>query len=192
MQESVTTRLYLMAPPLSALDDSALSEALTGEVACLLVDVSGFVEAEAEALERMIAIADAAECPLVAGGEEALVLDLSKRFALDGVHLSGPPKQVGWVRKQLGEQAIVGYDAGVSRHDALVAAEGGAEYVMLGPVADLDPELLAWWQSVIETPVIASGLTTPESVQSVKGVVDFVCLRADTAAEVAALNAALA
>jgi len=153
-QDTVATQLYLTAPDFADLDEAVLSAVLAEGVACLMVDVSAFVEKDAGALERMIAVAGAAECPLVAGGDDAIALDLAKRFSLDGVHLIGGPKQIEWARKQIGTGSIVGYGAGVSRHDAMIAAEGGADYVMLGPVDDLDSELLAWWQAVIETPLV--------------------------------------
>ena len=107
IQEPVDTQLYLTAPAFDAYDEGVLSAVLAEGVACLLADVSHFVEAHAEALERMIAIADAAECPLVVGGDDSVALDLAKRFALDGVHLVGGPKQIGWARKQIGTGSIV-------------------------------------------------------------------------------------
>ena len=171
IQEPVDTQLYLTAPAFDAYDEGVLSAVLAEGVACLLADVSHFVEAHAEALERMIALADAAECPLVVGGDDSVALDLAKRFALDGVHLMGGPKQIEWARKQIGTDSIVGYGAGVSRHDAMIAAEGGADYVMLGPVAELDPELLKWWQAVIETPLVVDCVS--DDLQTVAGVADF-------------------
>jgi len=170
-QEPVETQLYLTAPDFAALDEGVLSAVLAEGVACLMVDVSRFVEAETDALERMIGVAAAAECPLVAGGDDAVALDLAKRFALDGVHLVGGPKQIEWARKQIGSGSIVGYGAGVSRHDAMIAAEGGADYVMLGPVAELEPELLTWWQAVIETPLVVDCCS--DDPQTVSGVADF-------------------
>ena len=83
----------------------------------------------------------------------------------------GGPKQIEWARKQIGTDSIVGYGAGVSRHDAMIAAEGGADYVMLGPVAELDPELLKWWQAVIETPLVVDCVS--DDLQTVAGVADF-------------------
>lgn len=171
LEEPVATQLYLTAPALSAFDEAALKAVLAEGVACLMVDVSSFVEGQTDALERMIAVCDAAECPLVAGGEDAMALDLAKRFALDGVHLSGGAKQIDWARKQIGTDSIVGYDAGTSRDDAMTAAEGGADYVMLGPLAQLDPELAAWWQAVIETPLV---IDAGDDIKAAAGTADFI------------------
>jgi len=100
-----------------------------------------------------------------------MALDLAKRFALDGVHLSGGAKQIDWARKQIGTDSIVGYDAGTSRDDAMTAAEGGADYVMLGPLAQLDPELPAWWQAVIETPLV---IDAGDDIKAAAGTADFI------------------
>jgi len=170
IQDPVKTQLYLTAPPLAQFKGDILAGVLAEGVACLMVDIAGFVEGDAEALERMIAVADAAECPLVAAGDDTLALELARRFALDGVHLSNGPKQIDWARKQLGENAIVGYGAGASRHDALIAAEGGADYVMLGPLDALEPDLLVWWQAVIETPLVVE---SDAFLDGIAGVADF-------------------
>ena len=171
IQEPVETQLYLTAPAFDALDEGVLAAVLAEGVACLLADVSNFVEADADPLERMIGLADAAGCPLLVGGDDTTALDLAKRFAIDGVHLVGGPKQIEWARKQIGTDSIVGYGAGASRHDAMIAAEGGADYIMLGPVAELDPELLKWWQAVIETPLVVDCVS--DNLQTVSGVADF-------------------
>jgi len=170
IQDPVETQLYLTAPPLAQFRGDTLARVLAEGVACLMVDIPNFVESSAGALEQMIAVADKAECPLVASGDDALALELARRFSLDGVHLTNGPKQIDWARKQLGENAIVGYGAGTSRHDALIAAEGGADYAMLGPLEALEPDLLVWWQAVIETPLVVE---TRTSLDGITGVADF-------------------
>lgn len=170
VQDTVQTQLYLTAPALADFDRAVLADVLAEGVACLMLDVSAFVEGETDALEQMIGVADAAECPLVVGGDDGIALELAKRFAVDGVHLTGGPKQIEWARKQIGQDRIVGYAAGTSRHDAMVAAEGGADYVMLGPVDELDEGLLKWWQSVIETPLVVD---SGNSLEDVAGIADF-------------------
>lgn len=174
LEEPVETRLYLSLPSPDFMQDAALAEALAAGVASVSVDVSDFVEAQAQALERMQAVADRAECPLIAAATDAAqALEIAKRFSLDGVHLSGAPKQVAWARRQIGADAIVGFGAGLSRQDGLIAAENGADYVMFAPLADVEPDLLVWWQAVIETPVIAGGIATTEELAAIKGIVDF-------------------
>ncbi len=170
IKEAIETQLYLAAPALDALDEAVLTAVLAEGVACLMVDVASFTEAQTDALEQMIAVCDRAECPLVAAGDDAIALDAAKRFALDGVHLTGGPKQIEWARKQIGQDKIVGYGAGTSRHDGLIAAEGGADYVMFGPLSELELELIAWWQAVIETPLVVD---SENSLEGVVGIADF-------------------
>lgn len=55
---------------------------------------------------------------------------------------------------------MVGAGCGTSRHDALVLAELGADYVAFGAEPGNDgsediTELVAWWQEVCEPPVVA-------------------------------------
>ncbi len=193
IQDPVSTQLYLSAPCPDALDYTVLSAALSEGVACLMTDISGFIEAGAEALQQMFAIADAAGCPLVAGGDDILAITLAKRFDLDGVHLTTNPETVTYARKQLGDDAIIGYGAGTSQRNALLAAENGADYVMFGPLEELEQDLLVWWQAVIETPLVVG---CGENIQNVKGIADFamvsqVFTRADPAAFVRTLNAQL-
>ena len=182
LEDPVETRLYLSAPPLTSADAEALAAMLATGIACLGVDIAGFLDGEAEALERVIGIADEAGCALVVGGDDAIALDLAGRFAIDGVHLNGPAVRVADARKRLGTDTIIGYDAGLSRTDALIAAEAGADYVMLSPVADLESDLAEWWQAVIETPLVLGGIATLEQIDGVKGIADFAMIAPDYAA----------
>ena len=67
----------------------------------------------------------------------ALVIDthiqLVERLGLDGVHLNDGARSVKKVRKELGDEAIVGSFCGNSRHDGMTAGELGVDYVAFGP-----------------------------------------------------------
>lgn len=92
-------------------------------------------------------------------------MQLVERLGLDGVHLTDAARSVRQVRKDLGEDAIVGTFCGTSSHDGMTAGELGADYVSFGPVgqtalgdgqtAPLD--LFEWWSQMIEVPVVAEG-----------------------------------
>jgi thiamine-phosphate pyrophosphorylase len=80
--------------------------------------------------------------------------------------LSGP-QTLAAARRRLGDEAIVGVgvgvDSGTSRHDAITAAEGGADYVAFGaPGAAADPELIGWWQEIMTLPCVVFGAAGPE------------------------------
>ncbi|MCL4140702.1 UNVERIFIED_CONTAM: hypothetical protein GTU68_007297 [Idotea baltica] len=115
----------------------------------------------------------------------ALVIDshilMVERLGLDGVHLQDSARSVGKVRKDLGEDAIVGAYCHTSRHDGMTAGELGADYVSFGP-AGLSPlgdgrqaglELFEWWSTMIEVPVVAEGALTPDLIRSLAAHTDF-------------------
>ncbi len=115
----------------------------------------------------------------------AIVIDrhvlMVERLGLDGVHLTDGAKSVRKVRKDLGADAIVGAYCGVTRHEGMNAAEGGADYVAFGPLgatplgdgAVVDFDLFQWWSDVIEVPVIAEGALTADLVAQFGPVTDF-------------------
>jgi thiamine-phosphate pyrophosphorylase len=80
----------------------------------------------------------------------------------DGVHLTDPGR-VAEIRKKLDgrphERLILGADVGLSRHDAMVAGEDGADYVAFGErgrsADDAVVELVCWWREVTVMPCLA-------------------------------------
>jgi thiamine-phosphate pyrophosphorylase len=118
----------------------------------------------------------------------AIVIDshiaLAERHGLDGVHLPDGARNVRAARKTLGADAIVGSFCGASRHDGMNAGEAGADYVAFGPVAGAglgdgtlaERDLFAWWSEMIEVPVVAEGGFSPEVVETLAPVADFIAL----------------
>lgn len=115
----------------------------------------------------------------------ALVIDshvmMVERLGLDGVHLQDAARSVKKVRKDLGEDAIVGTFCGNSSHDGMTAGELGADYVSFGPVgqtplgsgqqAGLD--LFEWWSMMIEVPVVAEGALDIDLIRTLTPHTDF-------------------
>ena len=103
------------------------------------------------------------------------------RLGLDGVHLTDGARQVRYVRKELGADAVIGAFCGVTRHEGMNAGEAGADYISFGPVgatplgngASVDFDLFEWWSAVIEVPVIAEGALTTALVEKFGPVTDF-------------------
>ncbi|SEN26196.1 thiamine-phosphate pyrophosphorylase [Loktanella fryxellensis] len=118
----------------------------------------------------------------------ALVIErhvaLVARHGLDGVHLLDGARSVRAVRKDLGEDAIIGTFCGQSRHDGMTAGELNADYVSFGPVGEtaLDDgsratlDLFDWWSQMIEVPVVAEGALDVELIRVVSPHVDFFAL----------------
>lgn len=101
---------------------------------------------------------------------------LAKSISADGVHLTWheePLASYEAARKILGKDAIVGADAGHSRHDAMELGESGADYVAFSIPPGMAPEIAAhrqlelveWWAEVFEIPVVGFGVETPDEVE---------------------------
>lgn len=95
---------------------------------------------------------------------------LAKRLGADGVHLGqddGDPREA---REVLGPSAQIGVTCHDSRHLAMEAGEGSADYVAFGAFYPTmtkevqhqpDPSILSWWATMFEIPSVAIGGITP-------------------------------
>ena len=170
-------RLYLVAP--ADVDVRALAPALTaGDVAAVLLALPA--ADERTLLNRVKEIASP-----VQQHDIALLLDgradLVARAGADGAHLTG----IEAVKDALAAfkpARIVGAGGLASRHDAMVAAESGADYVMFGepdragkrPSFEAIQERVAWWVEVFEIPCVAYAASLAEV--GLLGAAEFVAL----------------
>ena len=171
-------RLYLQIPvPLTAKLDAQLSQALT-EVApaCVLICDNGtpLETSSADALIDRIQEAGAA-CLLENGIEAAADL------GTDGVQIDADPGLYGRAREALGESANIGVSCGLRRHEAMLLAEAGADYVAFGD-SSAGPrdfkalsELIAWWSEIFVVPSVAFNVAdVTEAEQLTQLGVDFI------------------
>ncbi len=101
-------------------------------------------------------------------GPAALVendAELAERLGADGLHLTNlalPGETITGARGRLGDRAVIGAHAVLSRHQGMVCGEAGADYVSfdrrapaddheIGPIADI----VRWWADLIEIPCVA-------------------------------------
>lgn len=117
----------------------------------------------AEPLRRICADADVA---FIVNDSIAL----ARRVGADGVHLGQSDGDPCEARSVLGPGAQIGVTCHGSRHLAMEAGEGGADYVAFGAFYPTttkatahiaDPVLLSWWSTVFEIPCVAIGGITP-------------------------------
>jgi len=108
-------------------------------------------------------------------------LQLVERLGLDGVHLTDGSKSVRSVRKDLGDDAIIGAYCRQSSHDGMTAGELGADYVAFGPVGNsalgdgeqAEKDLFQWWSEMIEVPVVAEGALDLDLIKDLAPFTDF-------------------
>lgn len=176
-------RLYLVTPTID--DAGAQARALTlalgaGDVAAVLLRLRP--AGERDLINQIKVIA-----PLVQGQNAALLLnghaDIAARAGADGAHLTGF-EAFSEARGGLQPARIAGVGSLETRHDAMLAAEAGADYVMFGePDADGHRptlagivERVAWWSEVFEIPCVGYAADLEEVTTLVSAGADFVAL----------------
>ena len=163
--------LYLISP-LNVGGDfpTRLERALdAGEVAAFQFRVKDIDPHEAARLaEPLQAICAARDVAFIVNDS----ISLAKRLGADGVHLGQGDGEIAEARRELGPQAEIGVTCHDSRHLALEAGEGGADYVAFGaffPTSTKEVKhqaelaTLEWWQALFEIPCVAIGGITPEN-----------------------------
>ncbi len=174
------TRLYLITPPriddLDAFEADLMSALEGGDVACLQIrlkeadNVTPDAEATRRLGERIIAKVQDLDIAVLINDRA----DLAAELGADGVHIGQSDMSFKDAKKWVGEHGIVGVTCHDSRHLAMLAGEQGADYVAFGafyPTATkdaptkADPELLTWWQEMMELPCVAIGGITPDNAE---------------------------
>jgi thiamine-phosphate pyrophosphorylase len=177
-------RLYLVT---DIVDDGLVlapgfTEALTaGDVAAVMLRLP--TDLEPAALTRRV---EAVARPIHTAGA-ALILDGHPEFVArsvaDGAHLTG----VDILKAEIGQlkpDRIAGAGGLRTRHDAMLAAELGADYVMFGEPSGsgTNPgfaavlERVAWWSEVFEVPCVGFANSLEEVGPLVQAGADFIAL----------------
>lgn len=176
-------RLYLVTP---ALDDPS---ALIGELERALgaADVAAVLLRLADGGERELIERAKAVAAVVQRHDVALVLDgrpeIAARAGADGAHLTGI-QTFAAAFAMLNPDRIAGAGGLRSRHDAMLAAETGADYVMFGDPDRQDhrpgfeelQEQLTWWTELFEIPCVAYAASKQEIEPLARTGADFLAL----------------
>jgi thiamine-phosphate pyrophosphorylase len=164
-------QLYLISPlDVAGEFPRRLENALAaGPVAAFQFRVKGVDQHQAARLaEPLQAICRARDVAFIVNDSVAL----AKRLGADGVHLGQHDGDVREARDALGREAQIGITCHASRHLAMDAGEAGADYIAFGPFFSsstkasehrAEPDLLEWWQNLMEIPCVAIGGITPEN-----------------------------
>ena len=179
-------RLYLLTPYLADTAGFAapLQAALeAADVAAVLLRLHEAQGAD----ERGLINRAKTLAPVVQSAGAALVLDghtdLVARAGADGVHLTGLD-DFAEALERLKPERIVGVGGLATRHDGMLAAERGADYVMFGmpdaggrrpPFAAIE-ERVAWWAELFELPCVACADSLDEIAPLVAAGADFIAL----------------
>jgi thiamine-phosphate pyrophosphorylase len=176
-------RLYLVTPPLGEAA-SFLRELRTalaaGDVAALLLRLEA-------ADERTLINRAKSVAAVVQRCDVALLLDdhpeLAARAGVDGAHLFG----ISALTEAIGAlkpDRIAGAGGLRSRHDAMLAGEAGADYVMFGdpdgrgsrPPFEVTTEQLGWWSQLFEPPCVGYAGSNDEIAPLAQAGADFIAL----------------
>jgi thiamine-phosphate pyrophosphorylase len=155
---SPVSRLYLVTEPLA--DPDALSPALAAALGA--AEIAAVLLRLAAADERTLINRIKALAPLVQERGAALILDgypdLVARAGADGAHLTGI-EALQAALPTLKPARIAGVGGLHTRHDAMLAGEADADYLMFGRPEDGLPfdaviERVSWWAEVFRLPCV--------------------------------------
>ena len=154
-------RLYLMTPPVA--DPAGMRETLAAALGA--ADVAAVLLRLAAADERTRISRAKALAPVVQDRGSALLLgglpEIAVRAGADGAHLTGVDAFEAALAT-LKPARIAGCGGLATRHDAMLVAEAGADYVMFGepdehrrrPSFGAVVDRVAWWADVFEVPCV--------------------------------------
>lgn len=172
-------RLYLVTPAAAgtdALKFDLLAALDSADIAAVLMRLPD--EDERTLINRVKAIA-----PAVQKFDAALILDghpqIVARSGADGAHLASLA-DFEEALPTLKPERIAGIGGLETRHDAMVAAEAGADYVMFGdnarPSLEALIERVSWWADVFEAPCVAFATSLDEIAPLADAGADFVAI----------------
>lgn len=147
-------------PPASLLQP-LLDAATSGAEAVLLVRAGDNAAALAALAKEVMAPLQALGVAVLIRGPAALAV----RLNADGAEIAAAD-DIAAARKTLGDRSL-GVDCGLSRHDAMVAGEAGADYVAFGPImSEEDAGILEWWSALMNLPCVARGVAPGIAVEA--------------------------
>jgi len=176
-------RLYLFTPVLD--DAAAFARAL--DTALATADIAAVLLRLADADERTLVNRAKQIATVVQRRDTALLIDgrpeLVGRAGADGAHLTGI-EALAAALPALKPERIAGAGGLRSRHDAMLAGESGADYVMFGEVGaggktppfQAVEERVKWWADLVEVACVGYVSNAGEVAALAQAGADFVAL----------------
>lgn len=180
------TGLYLVTPPVENPADvaDALADALNAtEIAAVLLRLApGDEPTQRERIKALRILIQSNGAALLLDGHAALAAPAEA----DGAHLTGVDALRAAV-PALKPARIAGCGGLATRHDAMLAAEIGADYVMFGepdatgkrPSAEAVLERVAWWTEIFQVPCVAFAAQCDEIETLARANAEFVAVSED-------------
>jgi thiamine-phosphate pyrophosphorylase len=192
-------RLYLVTPQVA--DARAFATALAGafadaDVAAVLLRLApGDERAQINRVKTIGLPIQSSGAAVIVDGQPEIVA----HGGADGAHLSGI-EGFQAATPRLKPDRIAGAGGLHTRHDAMTAAESGADYVMFGepdengrrPSLEAVIERVSWWSEVFEIPCVAFASSMDEVGQLAAAGADFVAVGDFVFADPRGIAAALA
>jgi thiamine-phosphate pyrophosphorylase len=180
-------RLYLVTPPDPSGLPDLLGQALdAADIAAVLLRMpSGEERTQIDHVKSVAGAVQDKGAALLLDGRA----DLAALAGADGAHLTGIDRLKAAL-PVLKPQRIAGCGGLTSRHDAMVAGENGADYVMFGepsndrsrPTFEAISERIAWWAELFEIPCVGFACSLDEVQPLAAAGADFIafdCVFAD-------------
>ncbi|WP_068313419.1 thiamine phosphate synthase [Polycladidibacter hongkongensis] len=179
-------RLFLVTPAQFDLETFTpqLQQALSGgDVASVLISMPGAPEATLQAAAKQLV-------PMIqAAGAAALIendTQITGRSGADGLHISSDQAVLEEQLENFDEDKILGFGGVKTRHDAMVVASMGIDYIFFGLLQleqSEEPHRKSidfgnWWAEVFETPcVVLAGTSLASVATAAETGAEFVALR---------------
>jgi len=183
MARSNAPRLMLVTPAVA--DAEAFAPTLAA--ACAATDIAAVIvrlaagdeRTQINRLKTLVRATEGTETALVVEGHPEIVA----RAGADGAHLAGTDALIAAL-PALKPDRIAGAGGLRERHDAMLAAETGADYVLFGepdktghrPAIDAVIERVAWWAEIFQIPCIAYAAHPSEVENLAVAGADFIAL----------------
>ena len=147
------------------------------------VRISGVTELSTHDKERIREFKE-----LCHSNDIAVLLEDNYEFALknefDGVHFTKRPSEIQKVLKLKPKDFLVGVDCSYSKHQGLITAELGVDYISFKVDCNKDSDnsdsysdnLISWWYETIEIPLVVENVKSLSKIRELSVVCDFISI----------------